>query len=210
MGEYGRQRRNMVWVLIVISLVLGNTVLPSDNMAHMGGAVAGFILGYALAPRYRIDHTNSSRHFIDRASLLRRWWVSVLGVAILIGGVWLSFNYWSIPERAGTSIPTPTVESIRYGQTVEGDLNTSQVDLWAFEGEANQMVTISMTSDSMDAYLELYDSDVSFLTNDDDGGGNRNARIDAFRLPETGTYIIVAQSADERLGPYELTLMLGQ
>jgi len=144
LGEYGRQRRRMVWVLIIINLVLGYTVLPSDNMAHIGGTVAGFILGYALAPRYSIDHSDSSRRFIDRASLLRRWWVLVLGSALFAGGLWLAFTYWSAPERASTfSTVEPNIAAIEYGQTIEGNLNTNDVDLWAFEGKANQIITIS-------------------------------------------------------------------
>jgi hypothetical protein len=209
LGEYGRQRRKMVLVLVGISLVLGYTVLPADNLAHMGGLLAGFVLSYGLTPRYQVDHTRSPRRIVDRASLLRRWWVSVLGGTALVAGLWLAFAYWSAPARAGvSSAATPDISAIEYGQTVEDDLTTGQPDIWAFEGKADQVVTIDMSSNRLDAYLELYGPGGSFLIRDNDGGGDFNARIKTYRLPESGTYAIIAHSADDRLGAYELTLRL--
>ncbi len=211
MGEYGRQRRKMVLVLVAVSLVLGYTVLPSDNLAHMGGLLGGFVLGYGLTPRYRVDHNSSPRRIIDRASLLRRWWVSTLGLIMLVGGVWLAFTYWSGVQQTRAAEDGPDIKPITYGQTVEDTLAAGDhIGIWVFEGEAGQTVTIAMKSDSLDALLELYGPDKGnfFLTHDDNSGENLNARIKAYRLPDTGHYIIAAISADESFGPYELTLTL--
>ncbi len=97
LGEFGRQRRNMALILIGISLALGfSGIMPSDNWAHLGGFITGFIFGYLLAPRYWVDlATASSRRIVDRGSLRRRWWVPALGVATLIGGIWLALSFWS-------------------------------------------------------------------------------------------------------------------
>ncbi len=65
-----------------------------------------------------------------------------------------------------------------------------------------------MSSNRLDAYLELYGPNRSLLIRDDDGGGDFNARIKTYRLPESGTYAIVAHSADDRPGAYALTLRL--
>jgi membrane associated rhomboid family serine protease len=95
LGEYARQRRKTILVLIGINLLLGYTVMPVDNMAHIGGLVAGFGLGYGLTPSYRVDLTTSPRRIIDRASLLKRWWVPILGIAVLGGGLWSAQVFWS-------------------------------------------------------------------------------------------------------------------
>jgi membrane associated rhomboid family serine protease len=95
MGEFGRQKRKTILTLIAVSLVLGFTVLPADNYAHLGGLLAGFVLGYGLAPRYWVDNSTSPLRIIDKGSLLRRWWVALGGVIVLVGGLWLALSFWS-------------------------------------------------------------------------------------------------------------------
>jgi membrane associated rhomboid family serine protease len=95
-GEFSRQRINMILILIGINLILGYTVMPVDNAAHMGGLVAGFLLGYFLAPRYRVDSSVSPPRVFDHASLLRRWWALALSLVFLSGGLWAAVSFWSI------------------------------------------------------------------------------------------------------------------
>ncbi len=94
-GSFGQQRMMNTVIIIVINLVLGFTASGIDNNAHIGGLIAGFLLGYGLAPRYEVAHrfTYDAR-VVDTVSLLKRWWVPVLAVVLLSGGVTLSITYW--------------------------------------------------------------------------------------------------------------------
>ncbi|MBS0016569.1 MAG: trypsin-like peptidase domain-containing protein [Arthrospira sp. SH-MAG29] len=101
------------------------------------------------------------------------------------------------------------------GQEVRGvlaeDANVLPVDnsfynLYTFEGEAGQQVIIDMMSDDFDSYLILLDIDGNELAQDDDGGGNTNARIQV-TLPDTGTYTLLANSYQAgETGNYRLRL----
>jgi hypothetical protein len=83
-------------VIIGINLLFGFTVAGIDNYAHIGGLVAGFAMGYALAPRYQvIDEYTLNPQVRDTVSLLKRWWVPALAIVALAGGMSLSLAYWS-------------------------------------------------------------------------------------------------------------------
>lgn len=209
LGDFARRQRNTALILIGVSLLLGfSGLMPSDNYAHLGGFVAGFVLGYPLVPRYRIDTSNSRRRVQDRASLLRRWWMPVLSTAALVSATWLVFSFWA--SNWGGIVPGNHWDggTIAYGQTVEGQLRGEEGDLWTFEGKAGQVVTITMQSDELDAAIGLFDPDDEYLTEDDNGGGDDNARIETYVLPVTGTYTIYAISSDGQPGAYNLTLKL--
>jgi len=190
---------------------LGLTVMPVDNVAHLGGALAGFVLGYVLVPRYQVD---PSRHIVDKASLRRRWWVPVLSLVLLVGSMWQLLDYWSTSSAWLSTIhsdfaPSSMGEPIEYGQTVEGYLaDFDDVQTWTFEGEAGHVVAIRMESDRLDCYLELYGPEGDFLIEDDDGGLHYDARIDDYILPASGRYVIFARSVEGHEAAYYLTLEL--
>jgi hypothetical protein len=107
-----------------------------------------------------------------------------------------------------TAVETAEAGPIKYGQIIHAELQASQ-DRWTFFGEAGDMVTIAMNSTDFDAYLELLGPDETEVARDDDSGGNLNALIGAFSLPETGTYTIVARSFSSTAeGAYTLELEL--
>jgi rhomboid protease GluP len=95
LGQMARQRmQSTIWIIIV-NLIFGFTVPGIDNMAHLGGLIAGFALGYGLAPRYQIaDAYTGYTRLVDRVTLLNRVWVPVLGVIVLGMGVWLALIFW--------------------------------------------------------------------------------------------------------------------
>lgn len=98
---------------------------------------------------------------------------------------------------------------IRYGETVTGSLNLSQ-ERWVFNGTAGESVTIAMTSDDFDTYLELLGPDGTQVTFNDDGGQGLNSLIENFTLPATGEYTIIARSFGNRgEGSYTLSLAQG-
>ena len=60
---------------------------------------------------------------------------------------------------------------------------------------ADEQVTIELDSTEFDAYLRLEDSAGNKIAEDDDSGGDTNAKI-VFRAPREGTYRIVVTSFD--------------
>ncbi len=115
----------------------------------------------------------------------------------------------------GGVVATPTIQStlapsgsqIVIGDTVAGTLTGDLVTTYTFQGEAGQVVDITLTSEAFDAYLSLIGPDGRELIIDDDSAGNLNARISLFELPANGTYTISVESYDGATGDYVLTLM---
>jgi rhomboid protease GluP len=94
-GQFGRQRMMNTLFIIGINLFLGFTIPGIDNLAHLGGLIAGFAMGYGLAPRYEVtDRYTLTPRVIDTISLLKRWWVPALAIVILSGGVSLAISFW--------------------------------------------------------------------------------------------------------------------
>lgn len=111
----------------------------------------------------------------------------------------------------GNSARAPA--TIQYNQTVENTLNGINYErFYRFSGKQDDIVTVTLDQRSgrFDAYLVLADSQLVPLIEDDDSGGGRNARIDRFRLPADGTYILIAMrfggATGEGEGGYRLTL----
>ncbi|MDD5302459.1 MAG: hypothetical protein PHS14_05050 [Elusimicrobia bacterium] len=80
--------------------------------------------------------------------------------------------------------------------------------LYTFRGTRGQPVTIALKAIGFyDSYLDLYGPDGDWLEFDDDGGGDGNAQITNYILPEDGVYTIVAAAyASGSFGPFKLSL----
>jgi|GEM_PF-3477767 hypothetical protein len=87
-------------------------------------------------------------------------------------------------------------------------------DAYAFDGSADQSVTVTMQADPSDGceyplgdpYLYLFDPDGNLIAEDDDGAGDLGALIQQ-RLYADGEYLLVATSfGASEFFPYELTL----
>lgn len=76
-------------------------------------------------------------------------------------------------------------------------------DVYSFEGEAGQAMTIDLESEDFDTVLLLRGPDDEILTSNDDFGRNFNSRI-VIELPETGTYSAVATSFSNQGGNYNI------
>ena len=56
-----------------INLLIGFAIVRIDNMAHLGGLIAGFVLGYLLAPRLYVTEVYPKLTWEDRGGLAQRW-----------------------------------------------------------------------------------------------------------------------------------------
>lgn len=131
------------------------------------------------------------------------------------------------PSRPSTAAPAPAPASpasashtITAGQTQQGSLSRSDVLLasdssyaqaWTIQGRAGQTVTIDLESDEFDAYLFLRGPGISGGRDfqDDDSGGNCNARLTAI-FPQTGEYEVVVNTAGKyATGAFTLSITTG-
>jgi len=119
------------------------------------------------------------------------------------------------PMVTGNAMIAPPGQpaTIAYGQRLQGRLETGDqqmqdstfADVWMFQGTGGQTITIDLTSDQFDSYLQLLDASGSRLGEDDDSGGNLNARI-TFTIPANAQYRIVVNNygSSRRTGLYTL------
>jgi len=109
-----------------------------------------------------------------------------------------------VPE--GTETPLPET-NLGYGDNITEMLGSGHGDLWTFSGVEGDVVTIAMTSVEFDTFLALFSPSGEYLTCDDDSGGEFNASILDFPLPDSGVYTINAMGvAPDRVGEYSLTI----
>ena len=99
------------------------------------------------------------------------------------------------------------------GQLAEGDRVLSQdqtlYDIYTFTGQAGDRVTIDLASADFDAYLIVLKPDGEELSQDDDSGGQSNARVTT-TLPSNGTYtVFVNTSGSNQQGQYSLRARSG-
>jgi len=97
--------------------------------------------------------------------------------------------------------------ALEYDEMIEASLDTADLHHWLFEGSAGDEVTIRMTSDEFDGYLELFaPNGVRIAENDD--ADSEDPVIGPLVLEMDGTYRIIARGfADEDAGVYELELV---
>ena len=81
LGEFGKKKRGSMIQLIGLNLILGFSIPRINNLAHIGGMVAGIVLGYVLAPRLKLDRATMT--VTDIATLRHRWWLLVVTIAAL-------------------------------------------------------------------------------------------------------------------------------
>jgi hypothetical protein len=118
-----------------------------------------------------------------------------------------------IPTATDTPGPTPEPTpapplNIDYDDTLTGTIagNVYAVE-YTFEGRAGDTVTIAMNNltSELDPYVALAGPDGSILIFNDDiePGVILDALIDGFRLPEDGTYTIIATRFGQEMGTTE-------
>lgn len=107
------------------------------------------------------------------------------------------------------------VQRITYGTTVTGRIDDDVPEvLYAFWGAEGDIITVSMNQGDgdLDPVVSILNSDQRPVVSDDDGGSGRNARIDRYVIPVTGTYYVRAarysgtSSPNDTQGSYILVL----
>lgn len=105
--------------------------------------------------------------------------------------------------------PTGNVLLDVEGVLEEGDLqdnNDSLYDVYLFEGQPGQSITIRLESQDFDTYLFLFDIDGERLASNDDRGESTNSQL-SVTLTNEGTYQIFANAFDETgRGQYRLII----
>jgi hypothetical protein len=111
----------------------------------------------------------------------------------------------------------PGAPPIQVGQTVTGALEEGDPTVfdrgrfraYRFEAQRGQRLMATLESEAFDPYLivsRVVGPLVEEIKSDDDGGDGTNARLRVI-IPETGTYLVVAQSySEEGTGSYTLAL----
>jgi predicted nucleic acid-binding Zn-ribbon protein len=105
---------------------------------------------------------------------------------------------------AGAAVPAAAQNSIRPGQTVQGELSSADpvleddthYDVWRFRGQAGHVYSVALRSDDFDAYLAVgavAGTDCDDCVTDDDGAGGTDSQVE-FRAPSDGTFEIRANS----------------
>jgi hypothetical protein len=112
-----------------------------------------------------------------------------------------------IDERGGVLVAGSSVQGRLSSPDPTLD-NGSYFDLYTYAGRRGERLTIDMRSTEFDAYLVIGTRGGrhgvgTALSRDDDGGGNRNARI-IFTLPSDGEFVIRAGSILPGRGAYTL------
>ena len=104
------------------------------------------------------------------------------------------------------------IGSSRAGTLAQGDSTLSSgefVDVFVFEGQAGQQVTVSMSSGAFDSYVMVRGPAGFSEDNDDRETGDRNSQL-TMRLPADGTYRIQATSFEAgETGAYRINLVEG-
>ena len=99
LGRFGRQRLGNLAMMIGINLVFGFTVPGINNIAHLGGLLTGFGLGWFMAPHYQVEWSLVGAEPMgmmrDRTSKQRRWLAIAVVTLLLLGGVWLGNQRWA-------------------------------------------------------------------------------------------------------------------
>lgn len=104
LGEIGRQNLSGILIMAGINLFFGFITPGIDNWAHMGGIMAGFALGLALAPQYQsiVSPSGEISSMMKTNMLVQRLWVLPASIAMLSAGVWLAAA--TLPSNPWTHI----------------------------------------------------------------------------------------------------------
>ncbi len=95
---------------------------------------------------------------------------------------------------------------ITYGSTFTGHLDAGAQVAFTFTGSSGDRISVTVQS-NFDPNLLLRDDQGNLVTQDDDSGGRLQPALTDFRLPRTGTYVVIVDAFSETdQGDFTLTL----
>ena len=104
---------------------------------------------------------------------------------------------WLLGILIFVSVTVFAQENIVSGEPVEGTLTENELSAeYTFEGEAGDVVSLTLSSRRFDSYLTLETAEGVEVASNDDSGGSLDAAIENVALPETGTYTVIVTSAN--------------
>lgn len=111
-------------------------------------------------------------------------------------------------DRRQIAFGVDVVESFGASDCTSPDRTGAPRRLYTFRGTRGQPVSIALKAIGFyDSYIDLYGPDGDWLEYDDDSGGDGNAQITNFVLPEDGVYTIDAGAyASGSSGQFKLSL----
>lgn len=124
--------------------------------------------------------------------------------AINVGGVYPDTSLRILPAQAPDIIAN--AQPITRDVVTTGAIFEAQDYLaYAFEAQANELITASLTATSgnLDTLLQVVDANGTLLDVNDDSGGTRNSTITNLRLANAGTYYIIATRYGKEIGGTE-------
>jgi rhomboid protease GluP len=98
-GSYRKQRLMNLAFLVVVNLAFGFVGRGINNLAHLGGLIAGLALGFALTPRHQVawqwGPSGAVPQLVDRTPRELQI-AAVVGACVLLGLViWLGNQRWA-------------------------------------------------------------------------------------------------------------------
>jgi serine protease Do len=163
----------------------GELIGVNTSIFTLGRDAGNIGIGFAIAPEQIQPFLTAVRE--GRASQVAR-----------------SSSPFSIDQAEAIDLNGPPIQGRLSRESNVLPADNSFFNLYTFDGEAGQEVVIEMSSSELDAYLILLDPSGRDVAQDDDGGGQTNARLST-RLPVSGTYTVLANSyAPGEQGQYRL------
>jgi hypothetical protein len=96
---------------------------------------------------------------------------------------------------------------LEVGTPLDDELSDSRTTAeYTFEGEADQVVSVSVTSDDFDTYVTITNADGDVLAQDDDSGGSLDSLVGFLRLEESGTYTVEVSSVNSTYGSFTVSV----
>ena len=97
-GARGRRQLSSILVVAGYNLVFGFIATGIDNFAHVGGLLAGLLIGWAYCPRYHLAKSTAvgaDPVLEDRFPQVRAWLISGGLVLLVLGLFYMGMLRWS-------------------------------------------------------------------------------------------------------------------
>jgi WD40 repeat protein len=126
-------------------------------------------------------------------------------IALISGNSFVRLLTWEQMAQFKTEVLRPReTGSLTQQSGVYPDESKKFAARYPLEGQAGEIIEVSLESQAFDTYVYLLDGQGKVLDQNDDDGSSSNSQL-VYQLPTDGTYQIVATSYEEgKTGDYEI------